>query len=162
MTKRFLTFAAAAAFLLVGFSSAQAQKVKPTVPATSKAHLSKADKDAAKAAQDAAKAQRKADERAEKSARNELKGQSKWLLKGVKLSKQEKASVKAIERRTDVEMKTLEKQRKTDEKAGRPTAYVTQRLYALRDQERADLRAVLTPEQQTRFDQNVTAFHGKH
>lgn len=161
--KRFHTLAAATALLLLSANVAQAQKMKPmSMPATSKAHMSKADKDAMKAAHETAKDQRKADERAEKSAKDALKDQPKELLKDVKLTKEEKASVKAIEKATDEQIKALEKQEKADEKAGKPVGDVAQKLNALRDHERTDLRAALTPEHQTRFDANVAAMRAKH
>jgi hypothetical protein len=154
---------AAAALLLTSATAAEAQKMKPmAMPATSKAHMSKADKDAAKDARDAAKDARKSDERAEKAAKDELKDQPKALLKGIKLTKEEKASVKAIEKKTDEQIEALEKQAKADEKAGTPTTGAAQKLDAVRDGERAELRAALTPEHQTRFDQNVAGIRGKH
>ncbi len=161
--KRFYMFAATTALLVLSANVAQAQKMKPmSMPATSKAHMSKADKDAMKTAHETAKDQRKAEERAEKSAKDALKDQPKELLKDVKLTKEEKASVKAIEKATDEKIEILEKQEKADEKAGRPVGDVAQKLNALREQECTDLRAALTPEHQTRFDANVAAMRAKH
>lgn len=161
--KRIHMFAVATALLLVGVNVAQAQKMKPmAMPATSKAHMSKADKDAMKNAHSAAKAERKADERVEKDAKDALKDQPKELLKDIKLSKEEKASVKAIEKRAAEQVKALEKQEKAAEKAGTPMADVAQKINALREQERIDLRAALTPEHQARFDANVRALKVKH
>ncbi len=161
--KRIYTMVTAAALLLIGTSAAQAQKMKPaSMPATSKAHMTKGQKDAMKASHDAAKDARKADERAEKAAKDELKDQPKAMLKHVKLSKEEKTAVKAVEKRTDEQLTALEKQEKADEKAGRSTADVAHKIAALRDGERAEIRAALTPEHQTRVDQNVTSMKAKH
>lgn len=161
--KRIHTFAAAAALLLLSANFAEAQKVKAAgMPAMAKAHMSKADKNAAKDVHEAAKVERKADERAEKSAKDALKDQPKELLKGIKLTKEEKASVKVIEKKTDEQIEALEKQEKAAEKAGTPMKDLAQRLNALRERERTELRAVLTPEQQTRFDANAASVRDKH
>ena len=168
--KRIHTFAAAAALLFLSANLADAQKMKPAgMPATAKAHMTKADKnamkdahEATKDAHEAAKDARKADERAEKSAKDALKDQPKALLKGVKLSKEEKASVKAIEKKNHEQMEALEKQAKAAEKAGAPMKDLAQRLNALREQERTELRAALSREQQVRFDANVASVSSKH
>jgi hypothetical protein len=156
-------FLGAAAILVLSANVAQAQKAKPSgMPATSKAHMSKADKDAMKASRSAATAARQAEEKAERSALAGVKDQRKALLRGVKLSKEEKAAVKAVEKRTDDQAKTIESDARTAEKAGNPMADEAEKLNALRDQERTDLRAALTAEHQTRFDANVTRMTSKH
>jgi hypothetical protein len=159
---RFLGAAAILA-LSANVAQAQAQKGRPsTMPATSKAHMSKADKDAMKASRSAATAARQADQKAEKSALAGVKDQRKALLKGIKLTKDEKAAVKAVEKRTDDQTKSIESDARTAEKGGNPVADEAQRLNALRDQERTDLRAALSAEHQTRFDANATRMTSKH
>lgn len=154
--KRIHMFAVAAALLLVSTNVAQAQKMKPAgMPMTSKAHMTKAEKNAAKDAHEAAKVARKADERAEKEAKDALKDQPKALLKDIKLTKEEKAAVKAVEKKTDEQLEAIEKAEKAGEKAGTPIADVAKRMNALREQERTELRAALTAEHQTRFDLNA-------
>ena len=161
--KRVHTFVAATALLLLSAHVAQAQKMKPTtMPATSKAHMSKADKNAMKQAHEAAKAEHKADERAEKSAKDALKDQPKQVLKDVKLTKDEKASVKAIEKKADEQIEAIEKQEKADEKAGKRMDDVAHKINALREQERTELRAALSADHQKAFDANVAGMKDKH
>ena len=66
------------------------------------------------------------------------------LLRGIKLSEAEKARVKEIRGRYQTESKTLRES--TDR----------QKLAALKQRERAEIRTALTPEHQTQFDANVT------
>jgi hypothetical protein len=159
--KRLHTFAAIATLVLLSASVAHAQKMK-SMPPTSKAHLSKADKDAMKAAHNAATDERKADERAENTAKAALKDQPKDLLKDVKLTKEEKESAKAIEKKTSEQIEVLEKQEQADEKAGRRMDDVAHKINELREQERTELRAALTPEHQAHFDANVARMKDKH
>ena len=149
---RVLTFAAATALLvLIGTGSAEAQKAKPTGVAKSgkmaKAPSAKAE----------GKAADKAEDRAEKAAKKEFKAQPHDLMKGIKLTSAEKKQVEDIEKRYNDQFKTLEKQEDQAEKSGSPMSDVTQRIAALRDQERNDLRGVLTPAQQTQFDKNASS-----
>ena len=66
------------------------------------------------------------------------------LLRGIKLSEAEKARGKEIRGKYQTESKTLR------ESADR------QKLAALKQRERAEIRTALTPEHQTQFDANVT------
>ena len=66
------------------------------------------------------------------------------LLRGIKLSEAEKARVKEIRGRYQTESKTL---RESGDR---------QKLAALKQRERAEIRTALTPEHQTQFDANVT------
>jgi len=66
------------------------------------------------------------------------------LLRGIKLSDAEKARVKEIRGRYQTESKTL---RESGDR---------QKLAALKQRERAEIRTALTPEHQTQFDANVT------
>jgi hypothetical protein len=101
------------------------------------------------------KAAAKKDEKTEASALKEARSEPKSLLKGIKLSKTEKKSVNDIQKKYDGQLKDLEKQAKASEKAGTPDATLVAKIDALRTQERADLRATLTPAQVTAFDKNV-------
>ena len=150
--KRVLIIAAATAVLvLMNTGSAEAQKAKPSGVAKSgkmaKAPSAKAE----------GKAADKAEDRAEKAAKKEFKSQPHELLKGIKLTSTEKKQVEDIEKRYNDQFKALEKQEDQAEKSGTPMSDATQRIAALRDQERNDLRGVLTPAQQAQFDKNASA-----
>ena len=150
--KRVPTFAgvAAAILLLVCTGTVNAQKPKPQPAAKSKVEKAPSAKAAAKAAD-------KAEDRAEKAAKKEFKEQPHVLLKGIKLTSVEKKQVGDIEKRYNEQFKALEKEEDQAEKSGTPMTDVPQRIAALRDQERNDLRAALTASQQLRFDKNATA-----
>ncbi len=153
----FAAIACAGVFVL---SAASAQAQKEAKPAHGMSHMRKMDKDADKSAdksaKDAAKAERKAAERAEHVAKDEIKDQPKAMLKGIKLTKDEKAQRKAIEKKYAGELKALDKQEDAARKGGTPMSDVAQKIAALHDQERAELRATLTPAQQAQFDANVS------
>lgn len=157
-----------AAVCLVAFSvAASAQKAKPTGPPVTTRGMTKANEHAAtgqataeskrteaverKAANAAEKKENKA-ERAEVKAAREEPGQ---LLKGIKLTKAERKSVDGVEKKYRDQLKDLEKQENQAEKAGKPTADFATKVTALRTQERADIRAVLTPDQAAVFDKNA-------
>jgi len=65
-------------------------------------------------------------------------------MRGIKLSDAEKARVKEIRGKYQTESKTL---RESGDR---------QKLAALKQRERAEIRTALTPEHQTQFDANVT------
>ncbi len=165
MTPRHL-FASAAviAALVVSSHVAQAQKVKveakPVGGLHKPAKMDKPEKmekiDAKDDAKEAAKAARKAEDRAEKAATKSLKDQPKDLLKGVKLTKAQKVQEKAIEKKYADQLKDWKKSEEAAEKSGTPMTDGAGKISALNDQERAELRAVLTPAQQTRFDANAS------
>ena len=93
------------------------------------------------------------------------------LLRGIKLSDAEQARVKEIRERYKTESKTLRESLRPamqDMRAARAkrdtvamkaawdrTAADRQKLDALMQRERAEIRGALTPEQQTQFDTNV-------
>ena len=94
------------------------------------------------------------------------KGDGRWgaqrrLLGGIKLTDAQKTSIKAIhtkyEPRISAIRDTVKMNRKANATATTNDALRT-RAQALAAQERAEIRAVLTAEQQTRFDQNVAKF----
>ena len=121
------------------------------------------------------KAERKADRTADQTARNtdkvtdktdraELKfaHDQKLLTKGIRLTPAEKKQFKAIEKKYDAEYRDLHKKEvaadKTAKKNGTADTDVTfqTQLSQLQTQETADMRAVLTTQQQSIFDSNVT------
>jgi Spy/CpxP family protein refolding chaperone len=103
-----------------------------------------------------------------------LRGQ---LFKGITLSDQEKANLKAVQAKYASQLKAMREQSKPDMQAMREarqrgdTAAVKalwQKTAAQREQnkqlmqaERNDMRAALTPANQTKFDANVAAFEKK-
>jgi hypothetical protein len=135
-------------------------ETKAAVPAAkgqATAEAARTDAKADKAAKTADKKEDKAEATALKNARSEPKA----LLKGIKLSKTEKKSVDDIQKKYDAQLKDLETQEKAAEKAGTPDATLVAKIDAVRTQERADLRGVLTADQATTFDKNVAGLSAK-
>jgi hypothetical protein len=119
-----------------------------------------ADKSAHAANKTAAKIERAADktERAEFNAAHD----QKRLTKGIRLTLAEKKQLKAIEKKYDAQFRAIRKNEVAADNAARKNgttdsdaAFQTQ-LSQLQTQERAEMRAVLTPPQQSIFDSNVT------
>jgi replicative superfamily II helicase len=117
------------------------------------------------------KAERKADRTANKSERmtdkveaSELKfaHDQKHLTKGIKLTSAEKKQFKAIEKKYDADYRDLRQKEKAADKAAKKNgtaesdAAFESQLSQLQTQERADMRAALTPQQQSIFDSNVS------
>lgn len=127
--------------------------------------MKRADKGADKAADMRERAARKAEHgaervenRAEHTALREAHVQSSALLRGVRISGAERRQVREIDKRYEAQIRALRKDEKSSDKAGTDNdAAYTARVAALTTQERADIRAVLTPAQQVRFDANVAA-----
>ena len=157
-----------AAVCLLAFSvAASAQKAKPAGPPVTTKGMTQANEHAAKgqataeskrteagerkAANAAPKKEDKA-ERAEIKAAHEEPGQ---LLKGIKLTRAERKSVNDVEKKYRDQLKDLSKQEDDAEKAGKPSADFASKVAALRTQERADIRALLTASQATQFDKNA-------
>ena len=113
-----------------------------------------ADKSARKADKAADKSARKADKAADKSERSELRfaHDQKHLTKGIRMTRAEKSQIKAIEKKYDAQYRALRKEQKADPSNTAFQSQVTQ----LEIQERADIRAALTADQQSIFDRNVT------
>ncbi len=107
-------------------------------------------KEAERAAREAAKADAKAENRLEKQVREE----PKHLLKGIKLTHAQKRQIHEIDKQYEEQLKTIVKEDQAADKAHAPTSDLAA-VTALRDQERAALRALLTPEQQAKFDANI-------
>jgi Spy/CpxP family protein refolding chaperone len=95
----------------------------------------------------------------------------KLLTKGIRLTSAEKKQMKAIEKKYDADYRDLLKKAKASEKNGtvggshlgvktvpQPFSDATfqSQLSQLQTQERTDMRAVLTPQQQSVFDSNVS------
>lgn len=110
----------------------------------------------------AAKAADKKEDASERASLNAARNDPKELLKGIKLTKAEKKSVKDIEKSYDAQLKDLDKQEDAAEKSGAPATSIASKIAALRAQEQADLRAVLNPSQVTQFDKNASALGSKH
>ena len=123
-----------------------------------------ADKVADKSARTADKAADKAERLTDKTERSQLKfaHDQKHLTKGIRLTSAEKKQVKAIEKKYDADYRALRQKEKADEKASKKNgttetdAAFQSQISQLQTQERADLRAVLTVQQQSIFDSNVS------
>jgi Spy/CpxP family protein refolding chaperone len=144
------------AVVAVTANVAVAQKAKPSGPpvvtkGTVKSNP-KADKGQAQAeASRLAARERKIEHDAFKSADHEPKS----ALKGIKLTDEQKLATKAIEKRYADQFKALQKADKAADKAGTDDVTLAAKVDALRLQERAELRNVLTTEQQAEFDRNL-------
>lgn len=94
---------------------------------------------------------------ARKDQDKELKEQEKVpMTHGIRLTREERARLREIDRRYDAQLRGLEKEMNASEKAGRLSdPAILARINTVRDQERAELRAALTPAQQVLFDRNV-------
>jgi hypothetical protein len=138
-----------------GVALAQAKPQGP--PATTKGAVKsnpKADKGQATAAAARLAAR---DKKAEKNALKSARSEPKSLLKGMRFSPYEKRLISAVENRYADQFKQLEQADKASDRAGTPNASYIARIDALRVQERAEIRAVLTPSQQEVYDKNVIA-----
>lgn len=141
---------------------AVAQKVKPAGPPVSTKGAVKSNPKADKGQATAAAARADArDRKAEKSAVQSARHEPKSLLKGIKLTDAEKQSTRDIEKKYDAQFKEMEKADKVADKAGTPDASFVAKMDVLRMQERAELRAALTPAQQVEFDRNVATLGAK-
>ncbi|HJQ19228.1 MAG TPA: hypothetical protein VJ867_02695 [Gemmatimonadaceae bacterium] len=93
--------------------------------------------------------------KAERTEVDQAESDSRAALKGVKLDKAERSKVAAIVKNYNTQRKALVKAAADARKAGTPDADFVTKLHALRDQERAEIRAALPATAQTRFDANV-------
>lgn len=113
-----------------------------------------------RAEHDARKAAKRADKLEDNQLRhafNDARHQDKALTHGIRLTRDERARLSAIDRRYDTQLRTLEKDLHASEKAGRlDDPALLQRINTLRDQARAEMRGVLTPAQQIEFDRNIS------
>jgi hypothetical protein len=114
-------------------------------------------------ARNADKAADKTERASEKTERREFNAANdqKHLTKGIKLTSSEKKQLKAIEKKYDAQFRSLRKSEEAADRAARKNgtaendASFSAQLSQLETQERADMRAVLTPQQQSIFDSNV-------
>jgi len=122
-----------------------------------------ADKAADKSARNTGKAADKAERATDKTDRAELKfaHEQKLVTKGIRLTPAEKKQFKAIEKKYDADYRDLRKKEVAADRAAKKSgtastdaAFQTQ-LSQLQAQERTDMRAVLTTQQQSIFDSNV-------
>jgi septal ring factor EnvC (AmiA/AmiB activator) len=98
----------------------------------------------------------KANDRKEHESFKAARDQSSRLTRGVKLTQAERQKFEDTRKRYDTQYKDLEKQQRELDRNHQPDAAVLAKLEALRVQERADIRGMLTPAQQTVFDRNAT------
>lgn len=123
-----------------------------------------ADKVADKSARTADKTADKAERLTDKTERSQLKfaHDQKHLTKGIRLTPAEKKQLKAIEKKYDENYRDLRQKQKADDKAARKNgttetnAAFQSQISQLQTQERAEMRAVLTAQQQSIFDSNVS------
>jgi Spy/CpxP family protein refolding chaperone len=137
---------------------ASAQKAKPAGPpvVTKGSTQSNPKADKGQATAQAARTEAR-EEKGERLALKNARQESKDGLKGIKLTEAQKDATKAIAKRYEDQYKELSKSEKTGDKAGTEDAAIVAKIDALRLQERAELRAALTPEQQIEFDKNLVA-----
>jgi hypothetical protein len=123
------------------------------------------------------KPERKADRTTDKTERSELTfaHDQKLLTKGIRLTSAEKKQLKAIEKKYGENYRDLRQKEKAADRAAKKNGTVSgshqglkvlpqpvsdatfqSQLSQLQSQERTDMRAVLTPQQQSIFDSNVT------
>ncbi len=123
-----------------------------------------ADKVADKSARTADKAADKSERLTQKTEGSELKfaHDQKLLTKGIRSTSAEKEQLKAIEKKYDQNYRDLRQKEKADAKAAKKNgtthtdAAFQSQLTQLQTQERADMRAVLTVQQQSIFDRNLS------
>ena len=144
--------------LLAATGVANAQAKQPAGPPVTTKGATKANEHAAKGQARAQEARTEA--RLNKAERNEVNRgdeDSKSVLKGVKLTKAERTSINEIVKKYNAQRKDLVQQAVAARKAGTPDAEFVNKLHALRDQERAEIRAAIPANEQARFDRNVAA-----
>jgi Spy/CpxP family protein refolding chaperone len=80
-------------------------------------------------------------------------------LAGIKLTDAEKTSLKDIHKKYGDQLKTLRQQNQG--KGAGQNADARAQFQTVMERERADIRAVLTPDQRTQFDANVAKMHDR-
>jgi hypothetical protein len=169
-TRKLAVHATTLGAVLAGFATAAAaQKARPaggppvvtqgTVKANPRADKGQETATARRAAAREAYDMQHADathEEAERSAWKIAKSEPKALLKGINVSKEERAELNLIEKRYKDEFKSLDTEQRAAVKAGKGDANIIARIDVARMRERADLRGRLTPAEQVRFDLNVS------
>jgi hypothetical protein len=89
-------------------------------------------------------------QKAENKAFSSAEAAPEAWLKGTKLTKAERTQVNAIERKYKKELADLKKSAAKEDES-----QVMSKIQAIEDRQRDEIRAVLTPTQQTTFDANV-------
>lgn len=117
------------------------------------------EKDRAKAIKEQEKVVKRADHRANRDMKRAFGmavSEQAHLAKGLKLAPDRRRQWKEIDRKYDAQYRDLRKEMRAAEQAGRPMdpAWTT-RIATLREQERVELRGVLTPAQLVVFTRNV-------
>jgi hypothetical protein len=107
-------------------------------------------KKAEQAATKTTKAATNTAQKAENKAFTSAEAAPEAWLKGTKLTKAERTQVNTIERKYKKELGDLKKSAAKEDES-----QVMSKVQAIEDRERDELRAVLTPAQQTTFDANV-------
>ena len=87
-----------------------------------------------------------------------VRRQPKYLLAGITLNRSEKKAIYGIIRRNDRALAVLADREKRMSENAAARVQLERDLAAVRDRERAELRAVLNNGQRVRFDQNVARF----
>ena len=155
------TFTVATA-LLIGMSTVgAAQKGKEKAPPP-QSHAAKPD---AKEEKGESKEMKK-DEKKETMEVKNAKEQPAHLLKGVKLTADQRKQVEAIEKKFETDLQALRKDEKTTDKNAKTPDAAAEAAYqakvaALSAQERADIRAVVPAAEQAKFDANAAALDKK-
>jgi Spy/CpxP family protein refolding chaperone len=94
--------------------------------------------------------------RTARGARAQQRG-DRALLRGITLTDAQKTQIEAVRAKYRTEGKELRDQMKASrEKNARPDSATMARRRTLMENERNDMRAILTPEQRATFDQNLT------
>ncbi|MEO8911138.1 MAG: hypothetical protein ABI408_13075 [Gemmatimonadaceae bacterium] len=126
----------------------------------------KAERTADRTADKTARAADKAADKTERAQLNTARDQ-KQLTKGIKLTSAEKKQIKAIEKKYDASYRDIRKTELAADKAAKKNgttesdaSFQTQ-LSQLQTQERTDIRAALTTQQQSIFDTNVSKWSAR-
>jgi hypothetical protein len=102
------------------------------------------------------KTQKKEDKAEHKAFETANAAPKKWLAGVPKITKAERKQLDAIEKKYSTQISTLKKDHLAAEKAGKEDdSQIVGKVQAIVDQERAEIRAALTADQQPKFDANV-------
>lgn len=155
LTKVLLATAVAGLFATPVFAQAGPPKAVKLAEVKADKQEAKSEKKDAKKADKAAKSPEhpahKAFERADGAPK-------KWLAGVPKMTKAEKTQINTIEKKYTTQIATLRKDHLAAEKAGKEDdSQLEAKVQGISDQEKADLRAALTADQQAKFDANLAA-----
>jgi hypothetical protein len=140
-----------AALLVGAASSAQAQQKTAT-----KSAQKSTNEVAKKPDQTPTKAAKTDDKAVERRAFAKAEAEPAELLKGLKLTKTERAQVNSVERKYRKELADLRKSHDAAVKAKKEdNSQIAAQVQAIADRERDELRGLLTPAQQATFDKNA-------